>query len=415
MSFTQKEFFNDLINAAAFYFFALALFLPSGYSWGFVFLLLLALIYFSFNIKDLSMQPRFINYTFLLFFISSLITFLYHENEAAIELDLAGRFVLAIPIVLLLSKKKLNLKLLVVGVALGGILAFVIAYYQVYIAQTHYRAQGHIPHIMFGQTGMIWGILSLVGFLLINKISPKRQWLFAILLLLGSVGGIYAALLSGSKGAWVLFPPAFIIFLVVSWKKLDFKHLLAIFFAYALVFTWVFCTDNIVKNRSIDAVNETQSVIDKTDSGVGSIGARVRLYTTGALLFIENPLIGVGRYNKNEFVKELNIADDYKKLVYGYGSLHNDYVHIGAYYGLVGLIPFLLLLGMPAWFFARKLFSDNEEIKYLAVAGFISVASVAMSGLTDAYFQSNTGPMVYSILVAIFGAQLWRELKLKNS
>lgn len=414
MNFTNTTFYTNLANGGTFLFLAGALLLPSGYSWGAVVLLLLALIYLGFNRKQISMNPKFITYPVLIYFVATLVSYLIFLPEKPIQLDLAGRMFLGIAVTLFLSKKKLSLLNIAIGVALGAIFAFAIAYYQVGIAQTHLRAKGHIHTIMFGQISMLWGMLSLAGLLLLDKIPPKRHWLFALLFLAGGLGGTYASILSGSKGAWIVFPPALIIYFIVAWRKLALKYILSIVIMYSLLFSWIFLTENIVKQRSSEAITEIEAFEDNPNIRNSSIAPRLQMYAVGLLLFKDHPLLGVGRDAKNEEVEKLDVPLVFKQVAKHYYRFHNDYIDLAAFYGLLVLVPFLFLLGMPAWYFGRKLFSHNLEVKYLSLSGFLIIACYSIASLTDTLFQLNPGVMTYGFLIPIFGSQLWRLLNSKD-
>lgn len=417
MNFTQKEFYTNLTNAGVFLFFAGALILPSGYSWGAVALLLLALVYLGFNFKHLSASPKFIVYPVLIYFAATLASYLIFMPQKPIQLDLAGRIVLGLLVAIFLVRKKLNLVNIALAVALGGILAFTIAYYQVNIAQTHLRASGFIHTIMFGQISVLWAMLSLAGLLLFKKIdaNKRQQWLFVIWLTLGFLGGINAAILSGSKGAWIVIPPALLVFFFVAFKKLPKKFFVLIFLSLAVDMVWIFSTNDIVKQRSIEAVEEYNRFQEDADSSFSSVGARLQMYKVGLLLFKENPFLGIGRDATVEEVAKLDLPESFKNAVRPDRRLHNDYIDLAAYYGLLVLIPFLFMLLVPAYYFGKRLFSEDDETKYLATSGFMVLVCYSLASLTDTLFQLNPGVMTYGFLMPIFASQLWRLVNLADA
>lgn len=414
MNFQKIKTFDFWINAGVFFFVAAALILPSGYSLGALVLLLMALIYLGFNWKNLKSSPKFIIYTFLIYFLARFISFAYFDFDESIQLDLASKVLLIIPIIILLSQKQLNFKFMVVGIALGIGLAFLYAFYQVHFLKSTDRAINffHNP-IMFGQTGVLWGMLSLCGFFLLDKITGlKNKLIFSLILLLGFAFGVGVAVLSGSKGAWIMILPALIVFSLSSWKYLKLKHFVAIFAIFVLLLAWVFGTNNIVKTRTLEAVNEIK--IYTANQGLGdytSVGTRLQMYKIGFDIFKEYPIMGAGRMNRQEVITKLDISPAIKHNVIRYERLHNDFLDASAFYGLFVLIPFLAFLIIPAWYFGKNMFTKDAKIKYLAMSGFLVVFCDLMAAMTETYFQSNSGLVTYSLLVAIFASQLWQIQK----
>lgn len=413
MKFVHTKYYEYLANLAVFYFLVIALSWQGGYSLGALAILLVAIVFFIFNREKLKPSPRFLIYIFLIYFLARTISYAYYGFAESIQLDLALRFLLAIILVFFLAQKKLHFKFLLLGLTIGSAWAFWIGYNQ--INNGYYRALNFFNNpIMLGQTGVLWAMLSLAGLFLLEKLTPKLKFFLLFIYLAGFVFGLGIAVISGSKGAWIMVLPALGVFIISSWNYFKLKHLLVFLALLVFGLVWVIATDNIIKKRSLDAFAEISAYQKDNKAKFSSVGARLQMYKVASLMFLEEPIMGTGRLNRSQTIAELDIDERIKKNVAGYFRFHNDFFDIAAFNGLLVLIPFLLLLLIPAWFFGKHLLHKDKKIKYLATSGFLVVFCLSMAAMTETYFQSNSGVIIYSLLVAIFATQLWQKLHSKK-
>lgn len=377
---------------------AVSLSIPDGYSIGPVFLLLFSLYFSKYNWL-LNNDDKYILGVFLLYGVTMLF-FVYIDGWNVRELERPSRFIFAIPIFLMFLKLPIDYSTLFWGAMFGSVSAFLLAAYECFYLDI-YRAQGAEHPIMFGNIAVL---LSAICFVYVIKLySDKRQLLVTVFSLSGFCG-IFASILSGSRGGWIVLPLLIFLLLFYSKKLLGKKKLIYVTIFFILS---IFMTVSIPQfgvsarfNQAIDNINN----YDNNENRNSSIGARLEMWKAGYYLFLDSPVIGVGEYNSIEKKKGLVEQGLVHSLVLSYRHAHNEYIDALSLRGLVGFILLMLLYLVPLNLFFKKIkqYADNWDIKACAIAGILVPMSYMGFALTQSMFSHNIGVMMYIFPVIYF-------------
>ena len=179
-------------------------------------------------------------------------------------------------------------------------------------------------------------------FLLI-MVFQQRGWkrllaIIANLLLWGAVA------VNGSRGSWVSILIGLGICLAMFFFSKP-RKLFGLVFLLFLVLALTFVTVNIFPEISVVVNNRFQSF--QTLEEDKSVLIRELMVQKGLLLFEESPLIGVGgnRFRQSSASLEIPLGLSYETEAYfNRRSSHNSYIEFLAEFGLLGAIPYGLLL-----------------------------------------------------------------------
>ena len=163
------------------------------------------------NQRRFETTEKFLIVAWLMFPILVLLDLLFRVGFSWASFQEASRFLIGIPVFLLLRKYRFPLEFIVVGVFIGAIWAGSFGLYQkFYLAWL--RAYGGTSggEISFGNISLLLGFL---GFALAYKLEflGRTKILFGLLILAFGVAG---SVVSGTKGGWMSAPLLFWLLLV---------------------------------------------------------------------------------------------------------------------------------------------------------------------------------------------------------
>src|SRR5690606_15919137 len=156
-------------------------------------------------------------YALIGFFVEAIFIYLYHGNPIR-TLDLPSRFLLAIPIFLLLLKVPPRLPWLWAGVAVGSYSAFGVAVWQLHVLGLR-DVNGLTNGVRFGGICTMLSVLCIAGLFWARRENVQRIWLWRLALALGVAGAAYGSITSGTRGAWISVPVVFVVFCWGSFTK----------------------------------------------------------------------------------------------------------------------------------------------------------------------------------------------------
>ncbi|MCE9499938.1 MAG: O-antigen ligase family protein [Leptospira sp.] len=130
-----------------------------------------------------------------------------------------------------------------------------------------------------------------------------------------------------------------------------------------------------------------------TDSG------RTFIWHSTFPIIKSNPVFGAGpgRYNEEIEKSRKKLSEENKELLFFYevtqrGHAHNDYFHIAAVFGFLGLAAYLLLSSMIAYTILSSKISFEKRIMFYGLVGFF------FAGLYQCYFQDDEVVIVFWLL-----------------
>lgn len=385
------------ISFAVFLFGALALTISSGYTYGPVLLLLPALGYLAVRpYPHLNSQDKLLIAALLIYFATGLATNLVHHLPSN-AYDNFSRFLLAVPVLLLLLRFPVKPIFLWGGIALGATGAGLIAIMDFYV-QGETRAAGHNNPIQFGDIAMLFACLLLAGFAWAKQHS---RFMLAVFLL-AIASGIFASLLSGARGGWLALPFAFGLF----YGAMDLhksKKKTVVFSALLIVLVAVFYLlqeSGFLQMRIQEAMSDVQQYTQAQNANT-SLGIRFTLWHSGLNLVAQHPWLGWG-----SVANYVNITGDSAAVFQRFNHFHNELLDALAKRGVVGGLALLILYVVPALVFYRQLKQCSVQVRPLAYAGLMLVIATLVFGLTQSFFSHSSGVMIYAFMLVILWAQV---------
>jgi O-antigen ligase len=252
------------------------------------------------------------------------------------------------------------------------------------------RASGSHLSIMFGDIAIAMGLMSLASAPLFEKTR------LALLPYLAFIGGLLISILSGTRGAWVALPFCFI---ALYWQKFRVKRREILFLtATGLIIFLVLCfiPELGVAQRFADIANDIEQF--RLGNVNTSIGLRFEMWRGAMILFIEHPLMGVGRANFNPGLLDLIARGAIDPALQDFYHAHNELFHVMATEGIVGAFALLLLYAAPLWFFIGCIQRRDASQAY-AQAGLLLVLSFMCFGLTQVLFAHHIGTAFYAAAI----------------
>lgn len=310
--------------------------------------------------------------------------------------DSSLRFMLAIPVYAALRKTSIALpSVLEIAFPVGALTSVVVT---ILSAGSGERAANYfLSPIHFGDMALILGFLSLFA---INWNSPDPFWRVA-LKLLGLGGGIFVAVMSGTRGAWLAIPVLALLWMYfVNRERRRINPFLGIaVLVLACLASYFFVT--IVQMRVDRAfANLTSYLGGNVDSGTA---ARIELWKASFIMFTEHPLFGVGQEGFKQMLAILHdrgIIDE-MVMIEGNAEAHSEIAGNLARYGLVGLISILSLYLVPAYLFLTSRDSDCATIRRSARMGICFTLAFFIFGLTVEIFNIKMVASFYALTVAV--------------
>lgn len=240
-------------------------------------------------------------------------------------------------------KARLQPVVLWMGAATAAVLAGAFASYESLVLLTG-RAMGAMSHpIIFGDLSVVLACIALFGLLYFEP--AKNQLWMRVYLSCGAAMGVWASLLSGSKGGWLSI---IMVLLVFVWRVTAGKpalwRLLGVVLISVLVAKGVWLApEELVRDR-LDGIwgkahlwFETGQVTD------WSVSIRLELWSYALKLFAQRPILGWSGEGAlsmlAEHLKPFNVPVGIAPV------FENDLLHYAAVSGLVGVLSVLALYG----------------------------------------------------------------------
>lgn len=387
--------------------FALSLLIPSGDTYGPA-LLLFCFAFYPFLSKGLKLrlEDKKIILSFIIYALSMFVLAFLHSNDLS-DLDNPSRFLLAIPILLLLLKKPLHKTILFYSVALGAVSAFSMSFYDKIILDLP-RAHGYENPIMFGNISLLLSILSFVSaFYFLSEKKSKIAILFCIC----GVLALLSLFFSATRGGLVALP--LIIFFLIwnSRKLLGNKILITISILLPLFFGAVLLSPQFaVKKRINEAIVNVDTYV-KGGNKDTPVGHRFELWKASIEMFISEPFVGIGENQQDDFKKELVSKKAFHERIVRFNHAHNEFLNELGLHGLFGFIALMIVYLVPLKLFINKMnASKNWSVKTFAMSGAVIPMLFMDFSLTQAMFTHSIGVMMYAFSIVIFwAATRWAE------
>ncbi|MDD2545325.1 MAG: O-antigen ligase family protein [Burkholderiaceae bacterium] len=293
------------------------------------------------------------------------------------------------------------------GLVVGACGSGLVALYQV--LGLHWpRAAGYTNAIQYGNLSLLLALMC-GGVLVVHWPcwSRARRGLWGLGLLLGAVG----SLLSQSRGGWL----ALVIVLPLcagllarlgqrrAWWGVAWLALAALLLSQTPA----------VHERIQEAQHEVETYRAQGD-GATSVGHRLSHWSLAWAMGRDRPWTGWGRAGYEAEKARRVAAGEAHPMVLQYGHAHNDALDLFAKRGLLGVLVLLLFYGVPLALFwpSRARVTDaqgqwDREALSLRLVGVLLPLSYASFGLTQAFLAHNSGNMFYLFMCLLVSGALW--------
>jgi O-antigen ligase len=370
---------------------AIALVIPSGYSYGFYGLSFAGLIMWMFVRNQLiDSEARAFLIPVLFYAVGQLALGLFQQPSWR-SVDLVAPFFLMIFAFLLLRKGKPSAEWFWSGLAVGAIGAACFSGYQA--LGLGLRAGGYLHPIQFGNIALLLGVVCMVRAL----VKLEFSWM-NILMWIGFVSGVVASVWSQTRGGWVAILLIFFwiyIHATDKWTWLRRISTVFVLFVSMGILSAQFGLSKVVHSRVSDAIIETVAYIENNNQD-SPVGSRLAMWQFALQHIGDAPLLGVGKEGWID-LRDQGIADGQLSAVFisQLTHLHNEYLDSVIKRGLVGLgLLLVLYLGPMIYFFRPYMNTINVEVKSLAMVGMVIPMMFMDFGLTQVFLSHNSGRMV---------------------
>jgi len=341
--------------------------------------------------RQLNSIERLVLLGFGLYFLSAVIAYVNvsDEHEYVKHLGRYLRFLLIVPIYLLLSRADLKLfKYLLAGALVSGPLYLSIALMSIAERPDH-AAVGGYHHITFGDMAML-GAMFMTTVLVLMKTSKAMK----IVLAISIVCLLYSSILSTARGAWIAMPFCLFLLLAVGVRhgKIKIRTILIALFVFGTVVA-VSPASHIISS----GVHEASGNIEKFQSGEKrgtSVGSRLSMWLIAVDVWKKHPIIGTG---PGDFDLEMQASKDQglNKDLFVQSSAHNIYFQALATTGTIGFVMLgFALVVLPFWLFYL---ANKEKVNVAAVSGMVAITAFAVFGLTESWMLRSPVIAVYVV------------------
>lgn len=367
--------------------------------------------------KEQQYQKRWIRIISILLIVYFAIFVIYryamHGHNS--EMDNPSRVLLFLPLIWWPYVTNLSRMLdrIFIGSASGAFIASIVASYGKWILHAERAFPAPYMYIQAGDVSMSLGLFSFVGlfWFLYHKSHVKM-----LLMMFGFFCGIYASVISASRGGWIiLFPVLFGV--IVLYRQLIGKRLVAIIFGIIALGTVLVIA--VPQFGVLERYNEAISNIEAYNSRSSynsdtSLGLRFEMWKSAWIAIKERPIIGWGKEGMQAKKEELIDQHIVSSQIRDFNHVHNQYLNDWAERGIFGLLSLLSIQLVPLFIFFNYIKSKSVDSpqSVIAVLGTIHVLGVITYGLSQGFLAHNSGNMFYFFLLALFlGLLLYNDKK----
>lgn len=318
----------------------------------------------------------------------------YHQQLGGHPYDAASRFLLALPIFMLLQRVRFSVVAMVqYGFPLAAMAGCVMLEP---IAQGRYGI-ATLDLIHFGDFELMLGVLSVLS---INWTGTEGL-LLRVFKTIGFVAGIYASIASGSRGGWVALPIFLVIYIYFKFGKISVKAMMAVLSILIMTGLSAYSFNQEVHHR-FDEVTGDLAAFDQGNPDT-PVGIRLQLFKVAVEVVSDNPVFGVG---PEGFAREMAPMLKAGKITplaadLGKGEVHNELLSKAAGLGLFGLLAMLMIYLVPLRLFFRAMKSVSIPVRQSGMLGMVFVSGFMVFGLTVEILNLTMAAAFYALTVAV--------------
>lgn len=384
-----------VLGLAAVLFYSLFLSVKGSYVAGALLVLLLSvvtLVYWYKISKNIEVKK-------LALFLFSFGIFMSHSFDGLLtfssEGDYFSKYVLGAFCVLGAAAATLRPKVLAYAIAIGCVTSAALAVVQFPVIG---RAEGFTNAIRFGNIAMLMGM-----FCWILSLARNFSKIEKFILWVSGSAGVFASVLSLSRGGWLILFVLPFIFLFYARDKAVKKKIMLLIVILWISLVAVFSFVPLAKERIAQAETQITGYFEHRDEyAPTSVGARLEQWRLSWRLGWDKPLTGWGLSGiKQGRALYLEKGEAHPSIV-GISHTHNEFLEMWASRGIIGVLALCAFYLIPIMIFWPKKntlreFSDNNKNLYvsLSLIGVMLPVSYFIFGLTDVFFNLAIGHNFY--------------------
>lgn len=279
------------------------------------------------------------------------------------------------------------------------------------------RASGYTNAIQYGDIAVL---LALQSGLWLVTLWQQLRCAYRVLLALAVVCGLFASLLSQSRGGWLalalLIPLCTWLLVRATGQRRMYLGLAVLAIAAAALSQWP-----PIQQRIVLAEQEARTYLTGGD-GESSVGHRLAHWRMAWDMGLERPLAGWGQAGYLQEKARRVAAGQAPTVVLEFAHAHNEVLDLWAKHGLVGVGMLALFYGVPMWIFwptPQRVRSDSGQLDpqalVLCLVGVTFPLSYIGFGLTQVFLAHNSGNMLYLFMCSLLLAMLHeRQMRIRS-
>ena len=313
------------------------------------------------------------------------------------ELEQYLRFLAAIPIYLMIKKYKVDvIYYLYAGAIVSGPFLLLIAS-QSYLENPNVPAQGDYHHIIFGGSAML-NVGVMLSILLTGKLSTLNKFLIVFSMLCG----LSAALLSQSRGVWLVLPVYVLLMIYYSLKHSKLSaggSVIGLVLLAGIVL--LSPLSEMIKERVGAGVDEVFAYHSEGQY-ISSLGTRLAMWDIAIDVWKKHPIAGSGPGEFDDDVRELQNNGKYVGMDV-HASTHNIYFQSIVNAGTIGFVSMLFAIILMPLKVVKEKMIDNP---ITSLTGLMFVLFFATLGLSESWTLRSPTVSVYIIYFIVIFSNL---------
>lgn len=354
--------------------------------------------------RQLTSNERLILFGFVLYVISAFLSYynVSDEREYIKHLGKYARFLLIVPVYLLLSRSNLRLfPYLLAGAIIAGPL-YLCATFLSLAENPGHNAEGAYHHITFGDTAMLAALL-----LITQLVATKTGRVIKIVIAISIICLLYSSIMSQARGAWLALLIYVLLLLPIAVRqgKIKIRSLIIIFILFGAVLSLSPAKD-IVSSRLQLAVHELE-LFQSGENHASSVGSRLAMWHIAVNTWVKHPLIGTGL---GDFDLEIqaSVAQGLYKPIFEHSSTHNIFFQALATTGIVGIVILCFALFILPFRLFYKSYRSGENISSLS--GMVMLSAFIVFGLTESWTLRAPMVSVYLLYFVALATAVSRKI-----
>lgn len=261
--------------------------------------------------------------------------------------------------------------------------------------------------VPFGNFSLLLGFIAFAGCVR-AMFSAQPQRARVAIGLAAAAAGIYASILSGTRGGWLAIPALLGLTLWAAFRTWRSRAIASRRFVTAIAATLVFAVSALLVSENaqyrIDlAVEQVGAFLSGDSSDAQAIDdsteLRLEMWKWGLEKAAEHPLTGLGLANYGEARRQAVESGRMPAAFAGLANLHNEVITSLALGGIptaLAVVAFWMLMGS---FFVRRI--GDEGAFFFASSGLLVVVGTCIFSMTEGLFGTSAGTKALAMLLAI--------------